>query len=122
MPNKTKCSHEDHSPKSLSLPSQQDIDRASALFRAMGEPSRLKLLAMLDQGERCVGEIADSLSDKLSTVSQRLKVLRAEGLISRRREGKHLFYCLADNHVSLLLRNALAHAGELESSHPHEPT
>jgi ArsR family transcriptional regulator len=115
------CSHLDHAKRPISLPLQQNIERAATLFRAMGEPSRLKLLALLDQGESCVGDIAETLSDKLSSISQRLKVLRAEGLLVRRREGKHLFYSLADNHVSSLLRNALAHATELETSDSHEP-
>jgi DNA-binding transcriptional ArsR family regulator len=121
LPNKSVCSHLEHANRPISLPLQRDIDRAAALFRAMGEPSRLRLLALLDLGESCVGDIAESLADKLSTVSQRLKVLRAEGLLNRRRDGKHLFYSLADNHVSSLLRNALAHASELETSNSQEP-
>ncbi len=121
MSEKSTCSHQDHAKRPISSPLQRDIERAAALFRAMGEPSRLRLLALLDLGESCVGDIAESLSDKLSTVSQRLKVLRSEGLLNRRRDGKHLFYSLADNHVSSLLRNALAHASELEVSDSHEP-
>jgi DNA-binding transcriptional ArsR family regulator len=51
--------------------------------------------------------------EKFSTVSQRLRILRSEGLVVRRREGKHIFYALADRHVADLLNNALAHAEEL---------
>ena len=54
--------------------------------------------------------------EKFSTVSQRLRLLRGEGLIVRRREGTHLFYALADRHVADLIHNALAHAGELETA------
>lgn len=90
LSNKPVCSHLDHAKRPISLPLQQNIERAATLFRAMGEPSRLKLLALLDQGESCVGDITETLADKLSSISQRLKVLRAEGLLVRRREGKHL--------------------------------
>jgi ArsR family transcriptional regulator len=57
-------------------------------------------------------------------VSQRLKVLRTEGLIRRRRDGLHVYYALADAHVSDLVANALAHAGELNGSmgSPSTPT
>jgi ArsR family transcriptional regulator len=54
------------------------------------------------------------MGEKFSTVSQRLRVLRLEGLIVRRRAGTHLYYALADRHVAGLIYNALAHAAELE--------
>jgi len=50
---------------------------------------------------------------KFSTISQRLRILRTEGLLSARREGLHVFYRLADGHVMDLLANAVAHAEEL---------
>jgi ArsR family transcriptional regulator len=65
-------------------------------------------------GECCVTELVDTLQEKFSTVSQRLRLLRSEGLVVRRREGTHLYYALADRHVADLIRNALDHAGELE--------
>jgi DNA-binding transcriptional ArsR family regulator len=74
----------------------------------------LHLLDLLAQGECCVTELVTAVNEKFSTVSQRLRLLRGEGLVRRRREGKHLFYALADRHVAGLLRNALEHAAELE--------
>jgi len=62
---------------------------------------------MLTQGELCVSQIADILEDSLSAVSQRLKLLRSERIVSSRRAGKHVFYALADQHVSDLVSNAL---------------
>lgn len=118
------CSEQGHSHPPANLPpfpKGKELERAAALFRALGEPARLKLLVLLDHAEFCVGDLALALNDKLSTVSQRLKVLRTEGLLNRRRDGKHLFYSLADSHVSSLLRNALAHASELESSNSLDP-
>lgn len=71
-------------------------------------------MEVLLAGERCVSEIVEALDEKFSTISQRLRLLRSEGLVARRREGTHLYYALADEHVSDLIRNALDHAEELE--------
>ncbi len=92
------------------------LERAAQLFRAMGDAPRLRILEMLKKGELCVTEIVAAANEKFSTVSQRLRVLRTEGLIIRRREGNHLFYALADRHVADLIQNALAHAIELETA------
>jgi DNA-binding transcriptional ArsR family regulator len=89
----------------------------------MGDGPRLHILELLKQGELCVTAIVAAVNDKFSTVSQRLRILRSEGLIVRRREGTHVFYRLADRHVVDLIRNALAHADELEATPaqaPHE--
>ncbi|HVM12890.1 MAG TPA: helix-turn-helix domain-containing protein [Egibacteraceae bacterium] len=87
-------------------------EQAAGIFRAVGDVERLRLLARLAAGERCVTELADAAGAGLSTVSQRLRVLRAEGLVVRRRDGKHVYYSLADGHVAELVSNALAHAGD----------
>jgi len=89
------------------------LDRAAALFRALGDPARLRLLVLLEQGERCVSELVDVLGEKFPTVSQRLRLLRIEGLVVRRRDGNHLHYALADRHVADLVKTALEHAAEL---------
>lgn len=88
------------------------LDRAAALFRALGDPARLRLLVLLEQGERCVSELVDVLGENF-TVSQRLRLLRTEGLVVRRRDGNHLHYALADRHVADLVKTALEHAAEL---------
>jgi ArsR family transcriptional regulator, lead/cadmium/zinc/bismuth-responsive transcriptional repressor len=81
----------------------------------MGDPPRLRILEMLAERELCVTEIVETLGEKFSTVSQRLRLLRTEGLVVRRRKGTHIFYGLADRHVADLLQTALAHAAELEA-------
>ena len=92
--------------------SEEDLVRASRIFRALGEPSRLRLLALLAKGEACVTEVSAAEGEEISTISQRLRVLRNEGLVSRRRQGKHIVYGLADRHVAELIFNALEHAAE----------
>ena len=104
-----KCSSHKHPLRSTEV-SDEALDRAARLFRAVGDPPRLKLLALLARGEACVSELAGD--EQLSTVSQRLRILRTENIVERRREGKHIYYTLADQHIASLVENALAHAGE----------
>jgi ArsR family transcriptional regulator len=66
----------------------------------------------------CVTELAASEGESLSTISQRLRVLRSENIIVRRRRGKHINYGLADQHVMDLVFNALAHATERPAAVP----
>jgi ArsR family transcriptional regulator len=86
------------------------LRRAAALFRAVGDESRLRLLHDLGTGEKCVSELAELEGTKLSTLSQQLRVLYAERIVERRRDGKHVYYRLADAHVEDLVAAALAHA------------
>jgi ArsR family transcriptional regulator, lead/cadmium/zinc/bismuth-responsive transcriptional repressor len=88
------------------------VERAAALFRALGDSARLSLLERLAGGEYCVTELADATGEGLSTISQRLRTLRSERLLKRRRLGKHVYYTLADHHVADLIQSALAHAAE----------
>src|SRR5262245_61080237 len=88
-----------HGPSPLSFTRPATLERAASLFRALGDPARLRLLALLAEREWCVTELVETLADKFSTVSQRLRILRSEGLVRRRRDGTHLYYALADRHV-----------------------
>ena len=92
-----------------------DIDlcsRAAAIFRALGDPSRLQLLALLSQREMCVTELTERLGDNLPAISQRLKLLRIEKIVRSRRQGKHIYYSLSDEHIKNLISNGLAHGEE----------
>ncbi len=92
--------------------SDSAFERAAAIFRAAGDLARLRHLHQLDAGERCVSDLAEVSGTNLSTLSQQLRVLHAQRVVKRRREGKHIFYSLADDHVRELIRAALDHAGE----------
>jgi DNA-binding transcriptional ArsR family regulator len=87
-------------------------ERAARMLSAAGESSRLALLEILDGRELCVSELVALTNDPMPTVSQRLRVLKTEGLLRSRRDGKHVFYTLADSHVQALLTNILRHAAE----------
>jgi ArsR family transcriptional regulator len=95
-----------------SATSEDAFERAAALFRVVADVSRLKLLERLAEGEWCVTELAEAAGSGLSTVSQQLRLLRSERIVTRRRAGKHIFYSFADAHVRNLIRDALEHAAE----------
>lgn len=112
------CGPEEHARRARQTTVSDDqLDRAAAIFRAAGDLSRLKLLYRLCDGEWCVTELADAAGVGLSTVSQQLRLLRSERIVSRRRAGKHIFYSLADSHVSDLIQSAIEHAAE---GHVHD--
>lgn len=107
------CEDHAHPPtRRVKVHGEKTLARAAGFFRAAGEVARLRLLSHLMDGEWCVSELAAALDEGMSTISQRLRILRAEGLVERRREGKHVYYMLADAHVASLLESALAHAAE----------
>jgi ArsR family transcriptional regulator, lead/cadmium/zinc/bismuth-responsive transcriptional repressor len=112
------CAPETHAHRGerAAVVSDEAFERAAGLFRAAGDVSRLKLLERLSDGEWCVTELAEAAGTGLSTVSQQLRLLRAERIVRRRREGKHIYYSLADRHMSELVRSALEHAAEQSSS------
>lgn len=87
-------------------------EAAAALFRALGDPGRLRLLACLTGGERCVSELAQAVDDNVPAVSQRLRLLKSERIVKVRRAGKHMYYSLSDQHARELVANGLAHAAE----------
>ena len=95
-------------------PPAEALAKAAELFAAMGDPGRLDVLVCLFHAEHCVSDLAAELDQGLSTISQRLKILRHERLVSRRRDGKHIYYALADAHVRELVGSALEHVTETD--------
>ncbi|HEX4514753.1 MAG TPA: metalloregulator ArsR/SmtB family transcription factor [Polyangiaceae bacterium] len=108
--------HEHRARKERDTFDDDAYERAAAIFSAAGDVSRLRLLVRLSNGEWCVSELASLAGANMSTVSQQLRLLRSERLVSRRREGTHVYYALADGHIRTLIRAALEHATERSSS------
>jgi ArsR family transcriptional regulator len=94
------------------------VERAVRLFKALGDGQRLRLLQCLTHGEANVGALAEATGQPLAAISQRLRLLKAEGLVRGRRAGKHIFYSLDDDHIAALLASALEHAAEPRRRQP----
>jgi len=75
---------------------ERGVHRAADLLRSLAHPQRLGILCLLIEGEKTVSELMRRLDMRQSTVSQQLQRLRSEHLVSSRREGKHVYYRLAD--------------------------
>ena len=84
----------------------------SDFFRIFGDSTRIKILWALDKSELCVCDIAVLISMTKSAVSHQLKVLKEARLVKSRREGKVVFYSLADAHVKDIFEKAVEHIGE----------
>ncbi|MFS0718931.1 metalloregulator ArsR/SmtB family transcription factor [Arthrobacter sp. 1P04PC] len=94
------------------LPSAEDVERVAAVFRLMGDPGRVRILAtLLEGGEVCVQDLASVAGLSDSSVSQALRLMRAHRVVETRRAGRVVFYRLGDEHVRMLLDMAITHAG-----------
>src|SRR5919201_1550599 len=97
------CGFDGHPALSPLLVSETAVDRAARLFRALGDTARLRLTARLAQSDGCVSELAAVEGEAISTISQRLRVLRGENIVISKRRGKHKTYAPADGHMSDLV-------------------
>ena len=88
------------------------IQPLADIFKVLGDPTRLRILHSLMHGERCVRDIDDQIQMGQSAVSHQLRILRDTHLVQFRRDGKIVFYSLADNHVFTLLSVGLEHVAE----------
>ena len=92
--------------------SQQYIQPLADVFKVLGDPTRLRILRVLMNQEVCVRDIADELGMGQSAVSHQLRILRDARLVQFRRDGKTVYYSLADAHVFTLLDVGLEHVAE----------
>src|SRR6478672_3667846 len=92
-------------------PGVEELARVTSVFKLLGDPTRARLLyALLEAGELCVCDLAAATATAETTVSQALRLLRASGVVTGRREGRNVFYRLSDAHVRLLLDVTREHA------------
>src|SRR4030095_2555988 len=83
--------------------------RLAELFKALADPTRVRIIARLADSEACVHEISDELALQQSTVSHQLRLLRHLRIVRSRKDGRHVFYQLEDEHVRDLFERACAH-------------
>lgn len=94
------------------LPSEDLLYDLTELFRIFGDSTRMRILYVLSASEMCVCDIALLLGMTQSAISHQLKALKNARLVSARREGKTVFYALADSHVRTIIDQGLEHVSE----------
>lgn len=95
-----------------SMPDEDLLFDLAELFKIFGDSTRIKILFALLGRELSVGDLAEVLSMTQSAISHQLRVLKANGLVKFRREGKSLIYSLSDEHVTKILNMGLEHIEE----------
>lgn len=91
------------------MPSEEEIAVMAARFKAISEPSRLKILLALSGGELCVEHIVETVGGNQSAVSHQLKTLKDNRIVKCRREGKKILYSVADGHIMIMIEVAKEH-------------
>ena len=94
------------------IPEKETLEQIAELFKGFADPTRVRILSLLQQEERCVTDIAEAVQLSQSAVSHQLRILKQMHLIKFRREGKNLWYSLADDHVKTILQMGLEHVLE----------
>ena len=94
------------------LPDEDTLDELEELFKIFGDSTRIKILYVLHIKEMCVMDISLALGMSQSAISHQLRVLRQTRLIRSRRDGKNIYYSLADEHVHTIISMGLEHIEE----------
>lgn len=94
------------------LPPEDALIDLAELYKTFGDSTRIKILYALFESELCVCGIAGLLGMTLSAISHQLRILRAAKLVDYRREGRTLYYFLADDHVRTILGQGMEHISE----------
>lgn len=92
---------------------ERTVEKVNRLFSALADPTRIKILnALMVTQELCVCDLAVIADLSVSAVSHQLRLLRDRDLVRARRDGRMVYYSLADDHVSTLMGNGIDHANE----------
>ena len=94
------------------MPQEEELYDLSELFKVFGDSTRIRILFVLFEAEVCVCDLAKLLGMTQSAVSHQLRILKTARLIKSRRDGKTVFYSLADDHVKTILEMGLEHVLE----------
>ena len=94
------------------MPDEDELYDLAEIFKVFGDSTRIKILYVLFESEMCVCDIAQLLNVNQSAISHQLKILKQSRLVKSRREGKAVFYSLADGHVRTIINQGLEHIEE----------
>lgn len=96
----------------MKMPDENELYDLSDFFKILGDSTRAKIIWALDESEMCVCDLAVLLNMTKSAVSHQLSLLRRDNLVKNRREGKNVFYTLADDHIKGIFEKGLEHIRE----------
>ena len=91
------------------MPSQEEYSDLSEFFKIFGNPTRLKIISLLSVEDLCVCDICDALELNQTTVSNQLRILRANNIVKYQKEGKMARYSLTDLHIEMIYKVGLEH-------------
>lgn len=94
------------------MPPEEELQDLAEFFRVFGDATRLKILYVLLCSEMCVYDIANLIGMSQSAVSHQLRILKQMDLVKNRRDGKTIFYSLADAHIVTILSQGIDHIEE----------
>ena len=94
------------------MPDAQELRLLSDFFKVFADTTRIKILCVLFQSEMCVCDLAQTLNMTQSAISHQLRILKQMKLVTNRREGKTVFYSLADSHIETILNQGIEHICE----------
>lgn len=94
------------------MPDETELFDLAELFKTFGDSTRIRILFVLFEAEVCVCDLAQVLNMTQSAVSHQLKILKQNRLVKSRREGKSVFYSLADDHVRTIIAQGQEHIEE----------
>ena len=98
--------------KKFDYTNETELYDLAEFFKVFGDSTRIKILFLLFETEMSVGDIATALDMTQSAISHQLKILKTSKLVKSRREGKSIFYSLADEHVKTIFAQGLEHIEE----------
>ena len=105
--------HEDTVKKVINdMPEEEKLYDLAELFKIFGDSTRIKILYALFEAELCVCDIAHLLKVSQTAVSHQLRVLKTNKLVKSRKDGKNVFYSLADDHVYSIINQGMDHINE----------
>ena len=94
------------------MPEETELYDLAELFKVFGDSTRIRILYVLFEAELCVCDIAQTLNMTQSAISHQLKILKQSRLVKNRKEGKQVFYSLADDHVRTIIFQGREHIDE----------
>ncbi|MBD5502077.1 MAG: winged helix-turn-helix transcriptional regulator [Lachnospiraceae bacterium] len=97
---------------SKTMPEETELYDLAELFKVFGDSTRIRILFVLFEAEVCVCDLAEALHMTQSAISHQLKILKQNKLVKSRREGKSIFYSLADEHVRTIIDQGREHIEE----------